>query len=58
MTLTEWVKVLVEQPNKVAQLLTGQLQIAGISAAEQRALKETFRRKDESSAPFKIDIWA
>ncbi|WP_156934305.1 competence pheromone ComX [Paenibacillus zanthoxyli] len=57
MTLNEWVKELVEQPQKVGQLLTGQLQLAGISALEQRALTETFRRKEVQGEPFKIDIW-
>ncbi|MFD5022656.1 MULTISPECIES: competence pheromone ComX [unclassified Paenibacillus] len=55
--LKEWIQVLLEEPMKVNELLSGKLQLAGMPAAEQLALKDTFLRKNSKSDEFITDAW-
>ncbi|MNO32889.1 hypothetical protein D3C76_228940 [compost metagenome] len=55
--LKEWIQVLLEEPMKVNELLSGRLQLVGMPSIEQKALKDTFSRKNMQDDTLLVELW-
>jgi hypothetical protein len=55
--LKDWIQVLLEEPMKVNELLSGRLQLVGMPIIEQKALKDTFSRKNMQDDTLLVELW-
>jgi hypothetical protein len=55
--LKEWIQVLLEEPMKVNELLSGRLQLVGMPTIEQKALKDTFSRRNMQDDTLLVELW-
>ncbi|HEY4390480.1 MAG TPA: competence pheromone ComX [Paenibacillus sp.] len=57
--LKELIQALVKDSGAMMNIRVGQLQLAGMSAVEQRALIDVLRDKgDMSNEPMKASVWS
>ncbi|WMT41486.1 competence pheromone ComX [Paenibacillus sp. D2_2] len=57
--LKELIQALVKDSGAMMNIRTGQLQLAGMSAVEQRALIDVLRDKGNmSNEPMKASVWS
>ena len=57
MMLKEMIQMLMQQPEKINQLLSGKLRLTGVSTLEQRALFDVLNQREEDIQKVGLSGW-
>ncbi|CAM3328605.1 competence pheromone ComX [Paenibacillus lupini] len=55
--LKDAIRTLAASKEKMSMMMGGQLQLAGVSAAEHKALQDALKNQDEKKGNYTLAVW-